>query len=77
MRYLPSSPVEDRALLDTIGIPNAEALLAGIPEPLRLARELDLPTQGSEQEVAWQMMGLANKNMRFCAQFLGAGAYDH
>lgn len=77
MRYLPSSPVEDQALLDTIGVPNAEALLAGIPEPLRLHRELDLPTQGAEQEVAWQMMGLANKNMRFCAQFLGAGAYDH
>ena len=77
MRYLPSSPVEDRALLDTIGVPNAEALLVGIPEPLRLGRDLDLPTQGSEQEVAWQMMGLANRNTRFCAQFLGAGAYDH
>ncbi|MBP1772835.1 MAG: glycine dehydrogenase subunit 1, partial [Holophagaceae bacterium] len=43
----------------------------------RLHRDLDLPTQGSEQEVAWQMMDLANKNTRFCAQFLGAGAYDH
>ena len=77
MRYLPSSPVEDRALLDTIGVPNAEALLVGIPESLRLKRELALPTQGSEQEVAWEMMALANKNTRFCAQFLGAGAYDH
>ncbi|MBP1771960.1 MAG: hypothetical protein H6P99_1123, partial [Holophagaceae bacterium] len=67
MRYLPSSPVEDKALLDTIGVPNAESLLAGIPEPLRLHRDLDLPTQGSEQEVAWQMMDLANKNTRFCA----------
>ena len=52
MRYLPSSPLEDRALLDTIGVPNAEALLVGIPEAARLKRELDLPTQGSEQEVA-------------------------
>ncbi|NTW85057.1 MAG: glycine dehydrogenase, partial [Holophagaceae bacterium] len=77
MRYLPSSPVEDQALLDAIGVPAAESLLAGIPEALRLGRELDLPAGGSEQEVAWQMMGLANRNMRFCAQFLGAGAYDH
>lgn len=77
MRYLPSSPAEDQALLATIGVPNAEALLAGIPESLRLHRPLDLPTQGAEQEVAWEMMGLANRNMRFCAQFLGAGAYDH
>ena len=65
MRYLPSSPVEDRALLDTIGVPDAEALLVGIPEALRLGRDLDLPTSGSEQEVAWEMMGLANRNTRF------------
>lgn len=77
MRYLPSSPAEDRALLDTIGVARAEDLLTGIPEPLRLKGGLDLPPQGSEQEVTWQMLDLANKNTRFCAQFLGAGAYDH
>ena len=77
MRYLPSSPSEDRALLDTIGVPDAEALLGGIPAAARLPRELALPTQGAEQDVAWQMLGLANRNTRFCAQFLGAGAYDH
>ena len=77
MRYLPTSPVEDRALLDTIGVPDAGALLAGIPEALQLGRELDLPATASEQEVGWQMMGMAARNMRFCAQFLGAGAYDH
>ncbi len=77
MRYLPSSPAEDRALLDTIGVTRAEDLLVGIPEPLRLKRPLDLPPQGAEQEVAWEMMRMANRNMRFCAQFLGAGAYDH
>jgi len=77
MRYLPSSPAEDQALLDTIGVARAEELLVGIPEALRLHRPLDLPTQSSEQEVLWQMMGLANKNTRFCAQFMGAGAYDH
>ncbi len=77
MRYLPSSPIEDRALLDAIGVKDAEALLSGIPEPLRLRRNLDLPSQSSEQEVAGQMLGMANRNTRFCAQFLGAGAYDH
>jgi glycine dehydrogenase subunit 1 len=77
MRYLPSSPAEDQALLDTIGVARAEDLLVGIPEPARLHRPLNLPEQLSEQEVTWQMMGLANRNTRFCAQFLGAGAYDH
>ncbi len=77
MRYLPTAPSEDRALLDAIGVPHAEALLAGIPEALRLGRELDLPAGASEQEVSWELLGLANRNTRFCAQFLGAGAYDH
>jgi glycine dehydrogenase subunit 1 len=77
MRYLPSSPAEDRAMLDAIGIASPEALLTAIPEALRLHRPLDLPPQASEQEVLGQMMGMAFRNTRYCAQFLGAGAYDH
>ena len=77
MRYLPSAPSEDRALLAAIGVDRAEDLLKGIPENLRLKRELDLPACASEQEVAWELLGLSNRNSRFCAQFLGAGAYDH
>ena len=45
MRYLPTAPSEDRALLDAIGVERAEDLLQGIPAPLRLGRELDLPGQ--------------------------------
>jgi len=77
MRYLPTAPSEDRALLDAIGVQRAEDLLVGIPEPLRLHRELDLPAQLSEQEVLAQMQGLADMNTTFTARFLGAGAYDH
>ncbi|MBI4912653.1 MAG: aminomethyl-transferring glycine dehydrogenase subunit GcvPA [Acidobacteria bacterium] len=77
MRYLPSAPAEDRALLETIGVRNAEELLGGIPDRLRLGRELALPPHASEQEVAWEMGRLSARNARFCAQFLGAGAYDH
>jgi len=77
MRYLPSAPSEDRALLDAIGVESAEALLKGIPPELRLHRELDLPAQASEQEVLRAMEGFAGRNTRFDASFLGAGAYDH
>jgi glycine dehydrogenase subunit 1 len=77
MRYLPTAPSEDRALLDAIGVQRAEDLLVGIPEPLRLHRELDLPGQLSEQEVLAQMQALADMNKQFTARFLGAGAYDH
>jgi glycine dehydrogenase subunit 1 len=77
MRYLPTAPSEDRAMLDTIGVERAEDLLQGIPEPLRLHRELNLPAHQSEQEVLAQLEALADKNTAFRARFLGAGAYDH
>ena len=77
MRYLPTAPSEDRALLDAIGVDRPEALLQGIPAHLRLDRELDLPGQLSEQEVLQQMEALAAMNTAFGSRFLGAGAYDH
>jgi glycine dehydrogenase subunit 1 len=77
MRYLPSAPSEDRALLDAIGVQRAEDLLSGVPPQLRLQRELNLPGHLSEQEVLGQMEALAAKNTLFPARFLGAGAYDH
>jgi len=77
MRYLPTAPSEDRALLDAIGVAQAEELLQGIPAQLRLGRELDLPGQCSEQEVLEQMQALAGMNTAFGSRFLGAGAYDH
>ena len=77
MRYLPSAPSEDRALLDAIGVQQAEDLLGGVPPELRLKRELNLPGQLSEQEVLRLMEALAARNTVFPARFLGAGAYDH
>jgi len=77
MRYLPTAPSEDRALLDAIGVQRAEELLQGIPAPLQLHRELALPPQLSEQEVLEQMTALAGMNTVFASRFLGAGAYDH
>ncbi|BDU78876.1 aminomethyl-transferring glycine dehydrogenase subunit GcvPA [Mesoterricola sediminis] len=77
MRYLPTAPSEDRALLDAIGVQRAEDLLSGIPESLRLHRDLNLPACLSEQEVLAQVQGLADLNTPFKARFLGAGAYDH
>jgi glycine dehydrogenase subunit 1 len=77
MRYLPSAPSEDRALLDALGVKKAEDLLSGIPEPLRLNRPLALPAKSSELEVLRDMEQLAEMNMRLRTRFLGAGAYAH
>ena len=77
MRYLPTAPAEDRALLDAIGVNRAEDLLTGIPEHLKLHRPLDLPPTSSELEVLREMQRLADLNTRFRTRFLGAGAYAH
>ena len=77
MRYLPSAPSEDRALLDAIGVQRAEDLLVGIPAPCRLDRALEVPTGASELDALRRMEALAARNTRFSARFLGAGAYDH
>jgi glycine dehydrogenase subunit 1 len=77
MRYLPTAPSEDRALLDAIGVQRAEDLLKGIPPEIRLNRELDLPGKQSELETTRAMEALAAANTSFKAKFLGAGAYDH
>jgi len=77
MRYLPSAPVEDRAMLDAIGVQNAEDLLVGVPPALRLGRELNLSGHGSELDVQRRLESWAERNTAFKARFLGAGAYDH
>jgi glycine dehydrogenase subunit 1 len=77
MRYLPLAPVENRALLDAIGVNSAEDLLCGIPESLRLKAPLNLPAKSSELEVLRQLEAMAEQNTRFSSRFLGAGAYAH
>ncbi|MCL1908909.1 MAG: aminomethyl-transferring glycine dehydrogenase subunit GcvPA [Holophagaceae bacterium] len=77
MRYLPSAPIEDEALLDAIGAKNPEDLLCGIPESLLLKNKLDLPSMASEIEVLRQLEAMAGQNTRFSSCFLGAGAYTH
>ena len=74
MRYLPTAPSEDRALLDAIGVGRAEDLLQGIPVHLRLDRELELPGQQSEQEVLQQMQALADMNTPFSCPLPGGGS---
>ena len=77
MRYLPSAPVEDRALLDAIGVKSADELLCGIPGSLRLGAPLNLPPKSSELDVLRCLEAMAERNTRFSSRFLGAGAYAH
>jgi glycine dehydrogenase subunit 1 len=66
-------------MLHAIGVPDADALFADIPEELRIAA-LDLPPALPEQALAREMAALAARNQvpgDGLACFLGAGAYRH
>jgi glycine dehydrogenase subunit 1 len=66
-------------MLATIGVDSIDDLFAGVPEGVRLGRELDLPDGLGEAEVYRHLRDLAAANVsaedELC--FLGAGMYDH
>jgi glycine dehydrogenase subunit 1 len=77
--YLPHTPEDRRAMLDTIGVATVADLFGEIPARLRLGRRLQLPEALTEPELRRQMQKLAATNVNtaeYCC-FLGAGAYDH
>lgn len=74
--YLFNTPDQRREMLDAIGVDSLSDLLTQIPEPLQLARPLDLPPALTELELEQQLRTLAGQQQqRTC--FLGGGAYDH
>jgi glycine dehydrogenase subunit 1 len=78
MTYIPHSPKERDAMLETIGVKNLDGLFDAIPEKLRFP-ELDLPPALTEMEAASLLDELANSNesARQLVSFLGAGMYNH
>lgn len=76
MNYFPHTPADIDAMLKTIGVDRIEDLFAEIPEQLKLAHELDIPTAKSESEVRHIIGEMADNNARLTC-FAGGGAYDH
>src|SRR2546423_3718641 len=79
MSYIPNTPEDQEAMLATLGLPSLEALLAPVPENVRLRRPLDLPPALSEPDLNRVLYAMAakNKNLDTTISFLGAGTYDH
>jgi glycine dehydrogenase subunit 1 len=79
MRYLPNTPQNQRAMLDTIGVRSIDDLLTKIPPKARLSRPLHLPAALAETDLVRHLRGLAAQNADADSHvcFLGAGAYDH
>ena len=79
MSYIPNTPEDQQAMLEHIGLPSLEALLAPVPEEVRLQRPLKLPPALAEPDLKRLLNAMAakNKHLDSVISFLGAGTYDH
>ncbi|MGE5775062.1 MAG: aminomethyl-transferring glycine dehydrogenase subunit GcvPA [Chloroflexota bacterium] len=79
MTYIPISPKERDAMLETIGVKSLDDLFEAVPAKHRFP-ELNLPPALTEMEAMQELSGLAqaNENVRSdLISFLGAGMYNH
>ena len=76
MPFVPHTPDEVRAMLETIGAASVADLFAEIPPQMR-PKSFELPAGKSEMDVLGHMERLAQKNRGDLVGFLGAGVYDH
>lgn len=79
MSYIPISPAERDAMLETIGVKSLDDLFKDVPAKHRFPK-LDLPPALTEMEAAAELADIAasNENVRGdLVSFLGAGAYNH
>lgn len=79
MTYIPISPKERDAMLETVGVKSLDDLFDAVPKKHRFPK-LDLPPALTEMEAADLLseMAQSNENVReHVISFLGAGAYNH
>jgi glycine dehydrogenase subunit 1 len=79
MSYIPNTPEDQQAMLESLELPSLEALLEPVPENVRLRRPLDLPPALPEPDLKRLLYDMAAKNVNLdsAISFLGAGTYDH
>jgi glycine dehydrogenase subunit 1 len=77
MRYIPNSPDERNAMLESIGVTSIADLFAQIPEHLRYNEALGIGQPISEPELLAHFRQLAARNASDYQSFLGGGAYSH
>ena len=79
MTYIPISPRERDAMLETVGVKSLDDLFEDVPEKHRFP-SLNLPPALTEMEAMAELSGLANSNEHVRGElisFLGAGMYNH
>lgn len=78
MTYIPISPKERDAMLETVGVDKLDDLFDSVPAKHRFP-SLNLPPAITEMEAAVELgeLALANESTRELVSFLGAGMYNH
>jgi glycine dehydrogenase subunit 1 len=78
MRYLPHTPEDIQAMLDTIGKASLDELFQSIPEAARFSGDLALEPSLGEAALMRHLRDLSRKNTGAdLVSFLGAGMYAH
>lgn len=78
MTYIPISPTERDAMLETVGVKKLDDLFNAVPAKHRFPN-LNLPPAITEMEAAAELgeLARANESTRELVSFLGAGMYNH
>ncbi len=78
MTYIPISPIERDAMLETVGVKQLDDLFDAVPAKHRFPT-LNLPPAITEMEAAAELgeLAYANESTRELVSFLGAGMYNH
>ena len=77
MPYIPHTPEETREMLRTLGLETTDDLFRSIPDAIRLARPLRIPTGKTEAEILedFDRWAARTRSMDDRPSFLGAGSY--
>ncbi|HTI98941.1 MAG TPA: aminomethyl-transferring glycine dehydrogenase [Dongiaceae bacterium] len=75
-RHIGPNAAEAAEMLKVVGYDSLTALVdAAVPQPIRLAKKLDLPAAQSEFDALRELKGIAAQNQVF-RSFIGMGYYD-
>lgn len=75
-RHIGPRESEMRFMLDSLGLPSLEAMVAqAVPDAIRMKRDLELEPARSESEILAELRSLAAMNKLF-RSFIGMGYYD-
>jgi len=79
MRYLPHTPEDIEAMLETVGVESLDDLFSTVPEACRRRSLMKLPSPLTEWELSAHLSSMAQENAAFpaCLSFVGAGSYEH